>query len=340
MFKERANIINIVLGAILGFIIIAIIIKVINYKGGERFEWRSGVYTRPGNTVQVAECNFFHSGYWAYPVRKDQILNSGVENINYTENSKDNSFYPDSLKICWFSYTERKFYEGDFLLPYRLIKDMAKELRSTTKEYSDYAKTYPDHIELYFFAELLPGGKLTVWLSDRTKYLEIGKYQAKEVKRTWEIFDDRHSDEKPDKIDIPTQVALVMDQYPHTIEVHSPESLSLRNLDVEPYNQANWHLDKEKPEIPVFKNIPKNISFTWGNDQKEYSTECYFKDGDILSAFKRLQSLPGNNQMVLQIKVNDTNNKVTVSLKKGSTVIDLQSRFDAEIYERVPQKED
>ncbi|WP_316804968.1 DUF2931 family protein [Pedobacter nototheniae] len=344
MFKERENIINVVLAAILILIITANIVKMKNYRAGDRFEWSSGVYSMPGNTVQVAKCTFSYADHWNYSINNDKILNNGRDDINYTEKGLEKAFYPDSLDISWYSYTERKFYGGNFLLPYRLINDLARQLRNTTKSYNiDYARANPDKVRLQFLAEVLPNGKLTVWLSDLDKYIEIGKYQAKQINKTWEIFNSSYGNSETNKkINIASQTSLVMDEYAYSIEIQLPDLLSLRTLSVNPYNQTSWKLDKESPQpIPVFKHIPKDIMFTWGTSKKEYWTQWSFKDEEILSAFKKLQSLPGNNKTILLIKVNDKNDKVTTSLKKGSTIIALQCAYDdPKIYEREPQKED
>nr|WP_199157960.1 DUF2931 family protein [Pedobacter sp. ASV2] len=340
MFKERENIINVVLAAILGIIIIANIVKMKNYRAGDRFEWSSGVYTKPGNTIQVANCTFFYANNWNYEINKTKILNTGREDINYTEKGLEKAFYPDSLDICWYSYTERKFYGGKFLLPYKLINDLARQLRNTTKSYNiEYARANPDKIQLYFFAEVLPGGKITTWLSDLDKYIEIGKHQAKPVNKTWEIFNSNYGN-NTEKVNIATQTALVMEEYPHSVKFLLPDSL--KALTIDPFNQVRWELDKEKPRnIPIFKNIPKEIDFTWGNKEKEYWVQWYFKDEEILSAFKKLQSLPGNSEPILLITVNDKNDKVVTSLKKGNTIIELHYAYDQfQIYDRTPKKED
>ncbi len=344
MFKERENIINLVLAAILVVLIAANVLKAKHYRAGDRFEWGSGVYSKPGNTVQVAECTFSYAGNWNYSINKTQILSTGRQNINYTEKGLEDAFYPDSLHLCWFSYTERKFYEGRFSLPYVHINALAKTLRATTNEYEiKYARANPDKINLYFFAELLPEGKVTVWLSDLGKYIEIGKYQAKEVNKTWKIFSDPPygQDNHINRVNIHTQTALVLEEYPYSIEIQLPGQLSVRALSIHPYNQVSWTLDKKNgTPLPVFKNIPQSIDITWGNGEKEYWVQYYFKDEEILSAFKKLQSLPGNSQTVLVVKVNDKNDQVFVSLKKGNTQVELPYAYDhLQVYDRIPEKE-
>ncbi len=332
MFKGRENIINAVLSAVLGIWIIANVVKSINYRAADRFDWGSGVYTQPGNTVQVAECTFSYGSGWNYSINKTAVLSNGRENINYTEKGLNNAFYPDNLTICWYSYTEQKFYEGKFSLPYKHINELARTLRNTT----DYK------INLYFLAELLPQGKITVWLSDLGKYVAIGKYQAKAVNKTWEIFNSPYGGDNKTKTNSATQTALVMEEHPYSVEIHLPELLSLQDLTINPYNQIGWHLDKKNIQaIPIFKNIPHEIDITWGNEQKVYWVHYYFKDEEILSAFKKLQSLPGNNKTVLQVKVNDQNDQVTMDLKKGNMSIILPYAYgQPEIHDFIPQKEE
>ena len=113
-FVKKEDRINVLLIVLLVCIVLANLIQIYNYKADERFTWDSGVLSKKGNIVQVSTCYFHHTGAWNYDVDKNRIIDNGWDEINYSEQSKDNAFYPDSLSITWFSYTERKFYNGDF----------------------------------------------------------------------------------------------------------------------------------------------------------------------------------------------------------------------------------
>jgi hypothetical protein len=318
-FTKREDIINGLLAVLLLIILIANAIQRYNYKADERFEWSSGVLSSKGNVVQVSSCYFYHTDYWNYDVDRESIIDNGWDDKNYSEQSIKNAFYPDSLSISWFSYMERKFYEGKFVLPYKIILAKAKQLRMTTNQYEDnYARANPDKISLRFLAEIMPNGKLAVWISDDDKNLKIGNYQAKVVNETWHVFDDSGEIDRTSNIDIPTKVALVMERCPYTIEVKLPNGFYLRDADFTFFNQNNWYFKSEEPEkIPVFYGIPDCIRLSWGNGKKEFSSQFSFKENETLSAFRKLKVLQNSNPLILGLMINNTNDSIVATLKNN-----------------------
>lgn len=345
MFKSRAHVINLILGIILIAVIIANVITVINYRSSDRFEWSHGVYTTQGNTIQVADCNFnFDKNSYGYAISRTRILNNGREDINFAEKGVENKFYPNQLYICWYSYTEKKFYEGNFDLPYNQINRIAEQLRKTTNAYDlTYARANPNKIDLNFIAEVRPKGEVAVYISDLQKYIEIGKYKAKSVQKTIEIFEDSNGAiSKTDPPNVAIKTALVMERYPYTIQTHFPANLKLRGLSVDPYNQNNWKLEKNKLNtFPQLINIPQSLGVTWGTDSKEYYVEYYFQAEEILAAFRSLNALSNSSDIKLMFDVNEKNDNVLVSLQRGNKSIKLNYAYDElDISDRIPQKDD
>lgn len=91
---------------------------------------------------------------------------------------------PTELSIAWFSYTEAKFYGGNFELPYEKIVDLFKneELKTIRQE-----KLYKDKYD-NFRIGLAPGGLVVVWAGGAHYLKEIAHFQANEVQVTMEEF--------------------------------------------------------------------------------------------------------------------------------------------------------
>lgn len=324
-FTKKEDKINILLAVLLLVIVIANVIQIYNYKADERFEWSSGVLSTKGNIVQVSSCYFYHTGNWNYDVDKNSILDDGWDDINYSENSKENAFYPDSLSITWFSYTEKKFYNGNFKLPYSIILEKAKHLRTTTTDYdADFARENPNKISLRFLAEIMPDGKIRVWISDYSKRLKIGEYQAKSVNETWHIFDDIAEKNVHTKIDIATKIALVMEPHQYNIDLKLSDEFYLKTAEVKLRNQNSWNLEHDNNKKPyVFDRIPAEIRLSWGNDKNDFAAQISFDELETLSAFRKFSILKNSKPLMLNLIVNNKNDSIVLLLKGENEMLKI-----------------
>lgn len=321
-------IINGILAVLLLLILVSIGIQTYNYKADERFIWGSGVLSSKGNVIQVSSCYFHHAKFWNHDVDKEMIIDDGWNDINYTE-FRNNAFYPDSLSIQWFSYVERKFYEGKFALPYKIILAKAKQLRTITNKHEDnYERANPNKIAIRFLAEIMTNGKLAVWISNDYKKLKIGNYQAKAVDKTWHVFDDGDEIDSTSTIDISSKVALVMERCPYRTEIKLPSGFYLKDVDFTFFNQKYWHLKNDELEkIPIFNEIPDCLRLSWSNDKKEFLYQFNFKEHDILNAFRKLKTLQNPNPLLLELKINNTNDSVVVRLKNNKDSLKILSSY-------------
>lgn len=324
-FTKREDRINILLTVLLLIIVFANLVQIYNYKAGERFEWSAGVLSQEGNVIQVRTCFFHHSGNWNYDVDKSRIIDEGWNEINYSEQSKDNAFYPDSLSITWFSFTEKKFYDGNFKLPYSSILEKAEKLRTTTNQYEEtFARQNPNKILLNFFAEVLPKGKVIVWISDGDKKFKIGQYSAKPINETWHIFDDIEENDRNKKIDIATKVALVMEQHKYNIDLTLSDGFHLKKAEVKLFNQNDWNLkNSDDQKAYVFDHIPSGMFLSWGNDKKNYASQISLKELETLDAFRKLDVSDNSKPMMLELTVNSKNDSIHIVLKNGEKMIKI-----------------
>lgn len=323
-FTKREDTINGLLSILFVLILFAIAVQRYNYKADERFEWSSGVLSSKGNVVQVSSCHFHHAKDWNYDDNKENIIDDGWDDINYI-NRQNNVFYPDSLSISWFSYTEKKFYKGKFILPYKIISEKAKQLRMKKKRYgNNYSEEDSNKVMLRFFAEILPNGKLAVWISNDDNKLKIGNYQAKEVNETWHIFDKSDQIDSTSTIDISIKIALVMEHYPYKIDIKLPNGFYLGDSDFIFFNQKNWYFKSKKPEkIPIFHEIPDCFRLSWSNGKKQFSSQFYFKEEKTLNAFRKLKTLQEPNPLLLELKINNANDSISATLKNNKSSLKI-----------------
>jgi hypothetical protein len=89
---------------------------------------------------------------------------------------------PHKLSITFFSYTENKFYQGDFDLPYDEILTLFQQGYYSTKA---QGVTRYDTI----VAGISPGGGVAVWLNGLNRNTQVFYGKAKEVELNWEVME-------------------------------------------------------------------------------------------------------------------------------------------------------
>ena len=102
---------------------------------------------------------------------------SGIGEVSGDQNQPA----PDSLHLQWFSYTEDKFYEGNFLLPQRRIYDLLKAGWYNTDE-----RVHDTYDELTVCP--VPGGVAVVWLTGNQMKTLVGRFQARELYYDWRVY--------------------------------------------------------------------------------------------------------------------------------------------------------
>jgi hypothetical protein len=89
---------------------------------------------------------------------------------------------PNKLSITFFSYTENKFYQGEFDLPYDEILALFQTPYYSTKKRKEV--TYHRIV-----AGVSPGGGVAVWLNGFNRKIQVFYGKAKEVELNWEVME-------------------------------------------------------------------------------------------------------------------------------------------------------
>ncbi|TDW51759.1 DUF2931 family protein [Flavobacterium sp. 270] len=265
------------------------------------------------------------------------ILADGWDKINESERETADTFFPDSLSIKWFSYNEQKFYNGVFTLPYEKIVEKALDM--------GIKNDYTSNKILHFIAEVQPKGKVAVWIQKFNKdntdlKFKIGTYQAKEIKGTWHIFDDRSETDTISNINIAQKVALVLEQHRYKLDIKLPNGYSLRDSSFDLFNQKICFFNQSKWKDTIFNFLPQGFDLTWGKGNKNFRAGFCFYENEVLKAFRKEYTTKESSQaeeLILELIVNDNNDEIKVILRNTKTNAEIifkdkcKSQFDRSI---------
>ncbi|TDW44268.1 DUF2931 family protein [Flavobacterium sp. 270] len=221
----------------------------------EKFEWSSAVSADECYPMRVINGSFILSDSTSVWIPSREILRGtwGFSNSSYVV-GEDNKKVPESMEITWFSYTENKFYTGDFELPQKKIYEIFKKDYGTSfyPDGEEYKKAY-NTLEV----GIAPLGMITVWMGGSAGYKEIGTYQAHETfDEDWNDF-SKNLDRKS-----------VMKSYYN---------------DFLPFVQKE--IDDNKISNTYFKNLLKRYHYTIGTnnpDFKIYDFDIPFLNGEVI----------------------------------------------------------
>lgn len=243
---------------------------------------------------------------------------------------------PDRLKITFFSYAEKQFYQGDFELPYEKILALFKEGVTVNEE---------DPIYDRIMAGIAPGGVVVVWLTG-TNTTEVFFGQAQKIEldhsRAFALpFTSREDSDAyimeglvealtPEALEslkkngIPfglwSRYRNRYDWLPTLSEGYRPEYFKV--LFVNGEHKKRW-VDFEKYETEILPAVPSRISFQTMMMDKVKIFSVHFDEFETMSAFERLGSEGQKLKLVFELKlpkkqtiVRLYNDKESIVLKK------------------------
>jgi len=146
---------------------------------------------------------------------------------------------PERINITWFSYTENKFYTGDFELPQKKIYDLFQ------KDYGNFTNdngTESKNEYHTFLLGIAPQGLITLWISGFAT-TEIGTYQAHETQINWNDF---HKGEK----------SVLLDLYRKQMPLFVQEEIKQHTISSEYYKNRlrryHYTIGVNNPEFKIY----------------------------------------------------------------------------------------
>lgn len=204
------------------------------------------------------------------------------------EQGGDLKAMPVRFSILWGSLLERKYYQGEWVLP----KDTV--LKYIDQGYLDWrTKKWDTYLELNF--GVAPGGVVVVWLQGNNNQIEIGRYQAEET-----------------KIDIkpyyPGNENMTDDLF-FEASISNPEAYQLFKQQGIPFGLWDKYREKAlwKPEV-VFDGYPlEHIGLEFFNGEKKtYSyhelDSVFFEQRPSLELLGLVFTVDGLKKQVLEFK--------------------------------------
>lgn len=243
------------------------------------------------------------------PDRK--IVNNGWGELGSTHIiGEETKPVPVRLRVAWFSYTEDRFYAGDFILPVQALTEQFIEgFRSPI---SGEAITYDRLV-----VGLAPGGVISLWISGLGVVREVAFFQADPVLIPWKAIVPNETLSREEYIQIVknevgktksaaevrkmTQTQLwssYRQSYAWELVVAGarPHSVWIRF-----FNGEREHIDFSSQRHTHMHVIPKSMQFTWYVNEQGFSATIDFEESEIFRVFEEL--CPGDRRINLEIKV-------------------------------------
>ena len=210
---------------------------------------------------------------------------------------------PDRLKITFFSYAEKQFYQGEFELPYEKILTLFREGVAANARLPTYSR---------IMAGIAPGGVVVVWLTGQvTTEIFVGQAEKVELDpgRAFALpFTSKEQSDAyiakqlvnvltPEELDSLKQNGIPFglwsryrnhyDWYPVLIEGRKPDNTDVKFVNGEYI--GIWDFDDAKAlETP--RPVPKRMSFIAILNGKKTIYQMSFDEFETMAAFEQLGS--------------------------------------------------
>ena len=251
---------------------------------------------------------------------------------------------PEHLELLWFSYTENKFYKGDFSLPQARLRTLLAQ--GTWNVAKEKPAVYTE-----FTVCVLPKGAAVVWLTGGNQVL-VGRFQGHEavvsateftryygaVDRAGMVQETRK--EMPPEVQAQIKAGTIStrqwDEYlkvcPWQVAFNVPFTLtrySFHGLNAERFSNAASHDDlagyRQFLLGPAPKAVPRQLSL-YG--QAEHGAHYVvrvqaFDEVEIQAAFQALQAASPGSPITLLFSLDKPLQKATLTLQNEAQAIPL-----------------
>ena len=303
----------------------------------DKYQWLPSESAYHSYPMQIVKGDFIFKDRSTIYLPAGKVVNNGWGEIgsNHLVGDKLKPL-PCELKLSWFSYTEDKFYAGDFTLPFDKIKALFKAgvLSSSTGQKISYET---------IIVGLAPGGCVSIWLETEGLVLEVATFQASEVKLDWKsVLDNEHVSRK-DYIHMVLEEALGQDglvelkikgipenlsevhrkQYDWAPEVAGAKLLALKlktnNGEYETFNSLVGPRDR------VNRAVPKTIYLDWQDAQgAKFTFEAELSEGEAIQAYDKLGTGKENVKMKLLLEISQKTHDLEISLMSQQYLLKLE----------------
>jgi len=243
---------------------------------------------------------------------------------------------PKRLDIRWFSFTEDKFYEGSFDLPWQ---EMQRLFDAGLAEGRSLPKPEPYNGVVVGMA---PEGLVAVWMSASVEKVEIATYQARVVDLPWKLVTP--NTEMPRQTYIQRRISEVMkpEQYQDHLRNGVPTGLykeyhrryrwqpfvsgqgTARSMRLVCFNGEDSFITAKGEAVPhTTRSVPTMIEFVWlpPGESKALKAKLTFDETEVFAAFRKLS--PDDSMRPLTLRLEQAGQAVSVSLRDERYLLPL-----------------
>ncbi|MFK5948897.1 MAG: DUF2931 family protein [Methylococcales bacterium] len=271
-----------------------------------KFEWIATESAPEHYPMEIIQGTFYYHGednglYIPSGGTLSSGWGQGISNHHVHEGPQ---ILPDRIKIIFFSYAEKQFYQGVFDLPYEKIVALFTDGVENPREFPN-GKTMPVYSKM--MVGIAPGGAVAVWVTG-SKKVEVFFGQAEKVEidptRAFDLpFKDKQAADdyiakqlvntlKPEELELLKKDGIPFDLWsryrkyydwqPTFTTGHNPEYIRPSYLNGEYF--GHWVLDGiNEPNAP--RPVPSKLTFR-SSDRTLYTVT--FDESETIEAFKKL----------------------------------------------------
>jgi len=243
---------------------------------------------------------------------------------------------PQRLDIRWFSFTEDKFYEGSFDLPWQ---EMQRMFDTPLVEGRVLPKPEPYDSVVVGMA---PGGRVAVWMAASAETVEIATYQARVVDLPWKLVAGDAEMSREAFIQSRLTTRMKPEQYQDHLRNGVPAGLykeyhrryrwqpfvsgqgTAQSMRLVCFNGEGSYITAKGEAVPhATRSVPALIEFTWlppGSTQA-LRAELTFDEAEVFAAFRKLS--PDDSMRALTLRLEQSGQAVSVSLRDERYLLPL-----------------
>ena len=311
----------------------------------DKFDWLATESAPKNYPMEIVTGDFIYPDGGSLYVPNEKTIHKGWGNFVSTHIvDPDLKPLPKRLDITYFSYTEDKFYQGSFELPYDKILDMFNEGYYSPKEHAD--TTYSN-----IMAGVAPGGAVAVWVMGTDKVTEVFFGKAEKANVPWNRIMDNDDISREEFVRLEVEETIstealdslkrdgipygLWDTYrtryhwqPVITAVNPPKLFNVVSYFNGELDYLRYPL--EEPLTQEKRTIPDKITFFWVSPEGQpLSIKVYFNEAEIFEAFKQFAPTESTaNQVQLQlefrIETTDQGRETTVWLRNKDEEIQLK----------------
>jgi hypothetical protein len=303
-----------------------------NLKKMETFKWDPSVCAPKMYPVELYTGDFYFENGGSIYISKYSFEHGGWGEIGSTDvTGSGTSPVPVRLELTWISYTEGKFYTGNFTLPKDSMTQLFKEgfTRFDDKEHG----TYEDII-----VGLAPGGIVVVWMRGIGRSVEIGRYQASERKVPIKAFvPDADVKTVDEWVNIVMQEAPEIKDYVKkhgfqyglwdtyrekfnfrpVVDFDDKENQVMDEIYMEFFNGEHDAISVERLTTNPFEKHARiqKLEFQWSNRRKLWEAEINLDEEEIFKAYRFIYQDNPDQEGQFRIKINKDDSHIWIFLE-------------------------